>query len=153
MLHVVRYRCPWRQADEHDVVSGSSDSIFSSWWRILYLVISVLCLAATVIGMTSLFSVRWWRVEEIITCNMLRFIERFKEKGTHIDEITQLWMGRFGIARLSRFFEMEYCWFPFRDLCWRDSSFNHGILLFPRKTCYCFYMIVWCYGRRLVGCL
>ncbi|CAM9939332.1 unnamed protein product [Ascophyllum nodosum] len=44
------------KADEHDAISGSSGSIFSSWWRILYLTISLACLAATAVGMTALFS-------------------------------------------------------------------------------------------------
>lgn len=45
------------QADEHDTMSGSSGSIFSSWWRILYLVLSAAFLTATGFGLASIFMV------------------------------------------------------------------------------------------------
>ncbi|CAN0087194.1 unnamed protein product, partial [Laminaria digitata] len=44
------------KADEHDATSGSSSSIFSSWWRILYLLLSASCLAAAGFGLTVLFT-------------------------------------------------------------------------------------------------
>ncbi|CAM9409985.1 unnamed protein product [Ectocarpus sp. 13 AM-2016] len=44
------------KAEEQDSISGSSSSIFSSWWRILYLVMSCACLAATGVGLATLFT-------------------------------------------------------------------------------------------------
>ncbi|CAN0291958.1 unnamed protein product, partial [Ectocarpus sp. 12 AP-2014] len=44
------------KAEEQDSISGSSSSIFSSWWRILYLVLSGACLAATGLGLATLFT-------------------------------------------------------------------------------------------------
>ncbi|CAM9925972.1 unnamed protein product, partial [Sphacelaria rigidula] len=44
------------KAEEHDDVSGSSGSIFSSWWRILYLLISLACLVASGLGLAALFT-------------------------------------------------------------------------------------------------
>ncbi|CAM9467415.1 unnamed protein product [Scytosiphon promiscuus] len=44
------------KADEQDSISGSSSSIFSSWWRIFYLVLSASCLVATGVGLTSIFT-------------------------------------------------------------------------------------------------
>lgn len=41
-------------------MSGSSGSIFSSGWRILYLVLSAGCLAATGFGLTVLFTVSFF---------------------------------------------------------------------------------------------
>lgn len=44
------------KADDHDATSGSSTSIFSSWWRILYLLLSAGFLAAAGFGLTVLFT-------------------------------------------------------------------------------------------------
>ncbi|CAM9286467.1 unnamed protein product [Pylaiella littoralis] len=44
------------KADEQDSISGSSSSVFSSWWRILYLVLSAACLAITGVGLAALFT-------------------------------------------------------------------------------------------------
>ncbi|CAM9601813.1 unnamed protein product, partial [Hapterophycus canaliculatus] len=44
------------KADEQDSISGSSTSIFSSGWRILYLILSALCLVATGVGLASIFT-------------------------------------------------------------------------------------------------
>lgn len=48
------------QADEQDSISGSSSSVFSSWWRILYLVLSAACLAITGVGLAALFTVSFF---------------------------------------------------------------------------------------------
>eukprot|EP00903_Cladosiphon_okamuranus_P014540 g13487.t1 len=44
------------KADEQDSISGSSGSIFSSGWRILYLILSTACLVATGFGLAALFT-------------------------------------------------------------------------------------------------
>lgn len=54
-------------------MSGSS-SIFSSWWRILYLVLSAACLAATGVGLAAIFSVGVRILSQVLFFQLFSFV-------------------------------------------------------------------------------